>query len=111
MDGGQLSEGADGIRAGPGVDLVAGRERPRRRPGCRHPGLPGSIELRSYYHLALYATLLVWPPTGARALPGVAAGNSARWTPHLPICPPARRLATGKAGGTWSSPPPVMAAR
>ncbi len=31
MDSGQLSEGADGVLAGPGVDLVAGRERPHRR--------------------------------------------------------------------------------
>jgi hypothetical protein len=37
MDGGQLSEGADIVRAGPGVDLVAGRERPHRRA---HPHDP-----------------------------------------------------------------------
>ena len=34
MDSGQLSEGADVVRARPGVDLIAGRERPH----CRaHP--------------------------------------------------------------------------
>ena len=31
MDSGQLSEGADIVLAGPGVDLVAGRERPHRQ--------------------------------------------------------------------------------